>query len=615
MKSPSRYRPDISNISLGERRRNSDLARFSLDLDWAREVPDTAPSRVYPSPPMSGSPPIPPRHNADSGDRGHGLYGPVHDVYRGSQLSQSDPGRSQGPSIRTYQEPSLQPSSFPSYRPAETESQRQYQATNFPMTPGPLQAQLPQQPIHSYHPQSTAPFGTPERPPNRDTSEFSSSKVARKTKGHVASACVSCKRAHLRCDSQRPCSRCLNNGKEDACVDVQHKKRGRPRLRDDRETRFEGMSQGYPPPPNSISRPMSMYGQAETTVPLQGTLQRSQSNPYRVLKSQVGMSGPLRNAQFIERASIANANVYPSQSRDSPPQEQICAYLTMDMQIAKASVGFAEVVGAQSVMNRKLHDLVGAGNRDKIFRLQTAFENERREKEPNYLPPIVPRFGEEYALDRVIGAVGFGPGELGESGHPKHEMIMFPQPDGRLRTFQVTFALAKRESTYFIAMSVIVPPSPSFQQSPSAYSPYPKESQYFSPSPSMYQHNAGLSSYMQGSPYGDARVDISYRNPGPPGQAASAGNINMATFGQQYPRQEYPQTQTPTPIQYQPPRSEMPLLAPAPAHTPHQRDLQLAPIRDHGSLPMDPTRPRDDRGRVDIGGLLDNPDQSGRSHM
>ncbi|KAK9467554.1 hypothetical protein V1512DRAFT_247151 [Lipomyces arxii] len=31
----------------------------------------------------------------------------------------------------------------------------------------------------------------------------------------------------------RPCQRCVNLGKQDTCVDVRHKKRGRPRLRDD----------------------------------------------------------------------------------------------------------------------------------------------------------------------------------------------------------------------------------------------------------------------------------------------------------------------------------------------------------------------------------------------
>ena len=37
---------------------------------------------------------------------------------------------------------------------------------------------------------------------------------ARRAKAHVASACVNCKRAHLSCDVQRPCSRCVAGGKE-----------------------------------------------------------------------------------------------------------------------------------------------------------------------------------------------------------------------------------------------------------------------------------------------------------------------------------------------------------------------------------------------------------------
>ncbi|ORY17268.1 hypothetical protein BCR34DRAFT_51250 [Clohesyomyces aquaticus] len=50
---------------------------------------------------------------------------------------------------------------------------------------------------------------------------------------HIAPACVTCKRAHLSCDTQRPCGRCVASGTQDSCRDVHHKKRGRPRLRDD----------------------------------------------------------------------------------------------------------------------------------------------------------------------------------------------------------------------------------------------------------------------------------------------------------------------------------------------------------------------------------------------
>ncbi|KAF9106163.1 hypothetical protein BGX29_010308 [Mortierella sp. GBA35] len=52
------------------------------------------------------------------------------------------------------------------------------------------------------------------------------------TKAHVPSACINCKKAHLACDLSRPCKRCVSVGKDDTCRDVEHKKRGRPKLVD-----------------------------------------------------------------------------------------------------------------------------------------------------------------------------------------------------------------------------------------------------------------------------------------------------------------------------------------------------------------------------------------------
>ncbi|ORZ10112.1 hypothetical protein BCR42DRAFT_454633 [Absidia repens] len=54
--------------------------------------------------------------------------------------------------------------------------------------------------------------------------------VKRNRKYHVASACVNCKNAHLACDVSRPCKRCILLDKAATCVDIKHKKRGRPKL-------------------------------------------------------------------------------------------------------------------------------------------------------------------------------------------------------------------------------------------------------------------------------------------------------------------------------------------------------------------------------------------------
>ncbi|OAL40427.1 hypothetical protein AYO20_00163 [Fonsecaea nubica] len=94
-------------------------------------------------------------------------------------------------------------------------------ALNYPLPPAPYQS------ASSLPPTS---FGGPS--PRLALSPVSP-RATRKPKAHVASACVNCKKKHLRCDSSRPCRRCVQSGKEDSCKDVEHKKRGRPPLKPD----------------------------------------------------------------------------------------------------------------------------------------------------------------------------------------------------------------------------------------------------------------------------------------------------------------------------------------------------------------------------------------------
>jgi hypothetical protein len=191
----STSRRDTSYISLGERRGKSDLARFSLDLSWARAVSDSAHSTAYPSPPMSGSPPLPPRHHPDSSDRGHGSYGSSgQDVFRQIRAPHLGTSEQQGPPPPAYPPQSVPAPAYAGYRMEDMPpAQFQYPQQRPQMTPQQQHAVC-----QPHGPQVSAPYPTPERPPTRDTVEYSSPKQQRKTKGHVASACVPCKRAHLR---------------------------------------------------------------------------------------------------------------------------------------------------------------------------------------------------------------------------------------------------------------------------------------------------------------------------------------------------------------------------------------------------------------------------------
>ncbi|RDW69561.1 hypothetical protein BP6252_08581 [Coleophoma cylindrospora] len=598
-------RSEQSNISLGERRGKSDLARFSLDLSWARAVSHGARSRAYPSPPMSGSPPLPPRRNPESSDRDHGSYGPGQDVFRSTLTPQLEPSRRVGAPLRPYQ-PELQHTAYPHAQMDDPAARYQYQQAPQQMPPQPqyYAAHPPPQPAQQY--------SVAARQPILEASDHNSPKAQRKTKGHVASACVPCKRAHLRCDAQRPCSRCLSNGKEDTCIDVQHKKRGRPRLRDERDPRYENVGPGFQTPPEGLRRPLSLYGPGDgpsmSSQFGETLLQRSGS--YRVLKSQGG--GGSVPPRYPEHAEAIYAAALPPQPaagpRIMPPQESMCAYLTMDLQIAKATQAFNDAIGVQSSAARKLHDIVGPNDRDKVFRLQRIFEDERREREPNYLPPIYLKYEE----DRVIQSVGFGPEEMSQFQANRPEMFTFQGPDGQQRTFHVRFGLAKKDSTYFIVFVLHIPATPQTYHQPSS-SPYSRESysrdsQYGYQTPQQaFAQAPNVSPYGQNPPFGDPRGEhLGYRPAPAAGVIVPPMPPASHPYAQSQARPEFAPTQHP----YQTPRSELPPQGQAPP----QHGLQLPPIRDQrvDASQSDPRR-RDDRsGRVDIGGLLEKPDASRR---
>jgi hypothetical protein len=357
-----------------------------------------------------------------------------------------------------------------------------------------------------------------------------------------------------------------------------------------------------------MRRPLSLYAPGDASISTTFGDPIRQSGSYRVLKSQGPgpMGGPIA-PRYIDHALHADANMYGSMQpapRMLPSQEPLCVYLNMEMQIAKASQSFCETTGLQSIVSRKFQDVVIATDVDKVLRLQRAFEDERREREPNYLPPIYLKFEE----DRVIQAVGFGPDELGQVRVDRQEVFTFQGPDGQQRSFQVRMGLAKKDSTYFIAVLLQMQTAPqTFHHPPSSpYSRegYPREPQYgFQPPQQAYMQNPGPPTFGGAPGFSDAGM-TAYRTPGPLGSNLSS-SANVTAFSQSQQRQDYPQGQPP----YQTPRSEL-----SQGPTQRQRDLQLPPIRDQRSdISTDPMRRREDRsGRVDIGGLIEKPDLARR---
>jgi hypothetical protein len=200
---------DLLSITLGHRRGISDLARFALDLAWDKAGSCWSAARLgdYPSPPMSGSPPPPPPTTRESAERAYPP--PSQDVYRGihsTQTGMEGPGRHYGADAassermppyalppRSAEPPTLPPLSY-GQQGQPMRSQPPYQQHSAPPGPGPAPA-----PYSGTTAASGASTGSPRSTTQQDISPRSSPKLQRKTKGHVASACVPCKRAHLRC--------------------------------------------------------------------------------------------------------------------------------------------------------------------------------------------------------------------------------------------------------------------------------------------------------------------------------------------------------------------------------------------------------------------------------
>lgn len=176
-------RPPLVYSSFGERRSIShDLARFSLDLGPSRTGASRSAHTVpYPSPPMSHSPPpLDPLSPKQDARRPSGSITLPHDI-------QGIPGRAQEQLLHSHEQQHLQgpvsatvssegegfPAPFPSLDNGES--------------PHPHLAQV-------------SSISSVQRSPFAAQPSFLPPQLPRRTKSHVASACVNCKKAHLACD-------------------------------------------------------------------------------------------------------------------------------------------------------------------------------------------------------------------------------------------------------------------------------------------------------------------------------------------------------------------------------------------------------------------------------
>lgn len=443
----------------------------------------------------------------------------------------------------------------------------------------------------------------------------SSPKAQRKGKGHVASACVPCKRAHLRCDgtfsfvmlpyqiltiykAQRPCSRCVSNGKEDCCIDVQHKKRGRPRLREDRDTHFEpGQFQS---PRDSARAPASIYsasGQPSATYdgrPRQ--LSHTQPPEYQPSSATAGASA---NPRYLDHV-LSTPSTPGLQPLPPPSRTEEMAYVNMNLKFVKASPTFLHALSLpQDLVGRSLGDIFPVQEGERIRALHTRLIEEQKRHELNHLPPILDR-GED-----AIQALGFAREHAARVSYVSSEYWPVIAVDGQIKLQALKLGLVKEGSFYFIAVLLDTQGrhAPSGDFAPRPFATHTETSRRVSAASSSaplasYDHARRRSSNESKAGYSTHQVSNHVHQSRSP--HISPQQVFYSATG---PWQGH-ETNAPSQV----PRSELPRAANFPAFSPYQ----LPPIRSQ----MDNTRPtvadeesqRDSkRRRVTIGGLLDTP--------
>ncbi|CEP17339.1 hypothetical protein [Parasitella parasitica] len=169
----------------------------------------------------------------------------------------------------------------------------------------------------------------------------------RPNKVHVSAACINCKKAHLACDVSRPCNRCVSTDKADTCRDIQHKKRGRPKMmRDANNNKIR-------PIPNTPSAAVSQS-----------------------LDTDRIMSGPNVDCIATSTSSATSSN------------EIMIILLSMDLCCARVSDKSLEYLQLypQEFSHRSLYDLLSGENQQNLSKLHRCLLDNAVQHQTTRLP-------------------------------------------------------------------------------------------------------------------------------------------------------------------------------------------------------------------------------------
>jgi hypothetical protein len=244
---------------------------------------------------------------------------------------------------------------------------------------------------------------------------------------------------------------------QDTCRDVPHKKRGRPRLRDEGQFSLQpGPSEvdsvESPVTGPSTARPMARPGHRKTaSLRTLAAFASEQSH-----EPSIGHGALVRERAYSFGTTPSTGLLPPSRHpRLAPSPEVPIAFLDTDFVVLKANTTFQRLFSwLQEIKGMRLSDIAKPLDGDSFQNARNRLREEREIREPAYLPPILqPR------LDPVSG-IGTTDHDVEEvtRGFADHSFAWtFRLGGGVDQTLPVRMRLAKT-SVYFVTL--FLPPLP-----------------------------------------------------------------------------------------------------------------------------------------------------------
>ncbi|KAL8931046.1 MAG: hypothetical protein Q9208_000148 [Pyrenodesmia sp. 3 TL-2023] len=392
----------------------------------------------------------------------------------------------------------------------------------------------------------------------------------------------------------------LSAGKEATCVDVQHKKRGRPRLRE--EETLREVAFGIDPHAEAYANQTGMIPLSEPGRP--------RSKSYRELRSQPD--------HFFggQRPRTSDAG-YGSQYSHGPSSGPMSSYvadsiptvlLTPDFRVAQHNFAFTDALAVQnSLKGFALLDLVVPSDREKIHRVQTALRAEMLDSA--HLAPLHGRFDPGTSMP-YIEELNIAQATAGF--HTRSEYWSFRLPGDRSRGFPISISLA-RGPGHFVILTLVHSINSTGLSSPHG------SSHVSSPTSSHAVRSPTLDQYpMQGHHVNGTSRHYSTQLPITMSKASADRTLLSHSHGlAQYRQASPPQATTVLPYVHSRTNSGSEIPRSSPTSYPDNprdslRHLQLPPIRTSGS-DIQTSRPSEARrGSSGKGTPVRGSPQSGR---